>query len=71
MLSMSLKTVFMLSIILMCFNGKNNHLKKMQEREYSNTNNKEMSRESKIHFFWTDDAAASFIGSTIQMQMSI
>ena len=30
-----------------------------------------MSRESKIHFFWTDDAAASFIGSAIQMQMSI
>ena len=30
-----------------------------------------MSRESKSHFFWTDDAAVSFIGSTIQMQMSI
>ena len=30
-----------------------------------------MLKESKIHFFWTDDAVASFIGSTVQMQMSI
>ena len=38
--------------------------------KYSNTNNKKMSRESKFHFFWTDDAAVSFIGSTIQMHGS-
>ena len=30
-----------------------------------------MLKESKIHFFWTDDAVASFISSTVQMQMSI
>ena len=30
-----------------------------------------MSRKSKIHFSWTDDAVASFIMSPMQMQMSI
>ena len=30
-----------------------------------------MSRESKIYFFWTDNAVASFIGSPFQMQMPI
>ena len=49
---------------------KKNHLKKIQ-RKYSNTNNKKMPKESKIHLLWIDDAVASFITSTIQMQMSI
>ena len=67
-LIMSLKT---LSIILTCCDGKkNNHLKKIL-RKYSNTNNKKMLKESKIHLLWIDDAVASFITSTIQMQMSI
>ena len=45
MLSMSLKT---LNIILMCFDGKNNCLKK--KRKYSNSNNKGMSKVLKIDF---------------------
>ena len=36
MLSMSLKT---LNITLMCFDGKNNHLKKKSREKYSNSNN--------------------------------
>ena len=44
---------------------------KKYKRKYSYTNNKKMMRESKIHFFWTDDAVAFFIGSPIQIQMSI
>ena len=44
---------------------------KKDKRKNSNINNKEISCLSKIHFFWTDDAVASFIGSTMQMQMSI
>ena len=44
MLSMSLKT---LNIILMCFDGKNNYLKK-NKRKYSNSNNKRMSKVLKI-----------------------
>ena len=51
MLSMSLKT---LNIILMCFDGKNNHLKK-NKRKYSNSNNKRMSKVLKIDFVLTDD----------------
>ena len=46
MLSMSLKT---LNIILMCFDGKNNCLKK-KKRKYSNSNNKGMSKVLKIDF---------------------
>ena len=51
MLSMSLKT---LNIILMCFDGKNNHLKK-NKRKYSNSNNKRMSKVLKIDFVLSDD----------------
>ena len=68
MLSMSLKP---LSIILMRIDGKKQPFEKKYKRKYSNTKNKKMSRESKIHFFSTDDAVASFTGSPIQMQMSI
>ena len=59
MLSMSLKT---LSIILMCFDGKKKAtIWKKYKRNYRGTNNKKMSRKSNFHFFWTDDAVASFI----------
>ena len=51
MWSMSLKT---LDIILMCFDGKNNHLKK-NKRKYSNSNNKRMSKVLKIDFVLSDD----------------
>ena len=51
MLSMSLKT---LNIILMCFDGKNNYLKK-NKRKYSNSNNKRMSKVLKIDFVSSDD----------------
>ena len=51
MLSMSLKT---LNIILMCFDGKNNYLKK-NKRKYSNSNNKRMSKVLKIDFVLSDD----------------
>ena len=51
MWSMSLKT---LDIILMCFDGKNNHLKK-NKRNYSNSNNKRMSKVLKIDFVLSDD----------------
>ena len=65
---MSLKP---LSIILMRLDGKKQPFEKKYKRKYSNTKNKKMSRESKIHFFSTDDAVASFTDSPIQMQMSI
>ena len=55
----------------MCFDGKKQPFEKKYKTEYSNTNNKKMSRESKIHFFWTDHATPSFIGSPIQIQMSV
>ena len=51
MLNMSLET---LNIILMCFDGKNNHLKK-NKRKYSNSNNKRMSKVLKIDFVLSDD----------------
>ena len=51
MWSMSLKT---LDIILMCFDGKNNHLKK-NKRKYSNSNNKRMLKVLKISFVSSDD----------------
>ena len=51
MLSISLKT---LNIILMCFDGKNNHPKK-NKRNYSNSNNKRMSKVLKIDFILSDD----------------
>ena len=54
-LSMSLKT---LNIILMCFDGKNNHLKK-NKRKYSNSNNKRMSKVLKISFALSDDEIQS------------
>ena len=51
MLSMSLKT---LNIILMCFDGKNKPLKK-NNRKYSNSNNKRMSKVLSIGFVLSDD----------------
>ena len=55
MLSMSLKT---LNIILICFDGKNNHLKtatttaiKTNKRKYSSSNKKRMSKVLKIISF--------------------
>ena len=61
MSSMSLKT---LNIILMCFDGKNNYLKKKKnKRKYSNSNNKSMSKVLKIDFVLSDDEiVSSFIG---------
>ena len=62
MSSMSLKT---LNIILMCFDGKNNFLKKKKKnkRKYSNSNNKSMSKVLKIDFVLSDDEiVSSFIG---------
>ena len=38
----------------MCFDGKNNHLKK-NKRKYSNRNNKRMSKVLKIDFVLSDD----------------
>ena len=38
----------------MCFDGKNNHLKK-NKRKYSNSNNKRMSKVLKIDFVLSDD----------------
>ena len=38
------------NIILMCFDGKNNYLKKVEEKVQSNSNNKKMSQELKIDF---------------------
>ena len=59
MLSMSLKT---LNIILICFDGKNNHLKtatttaiKTNQRKYSSSNKKRMSKVLKIDFVLNDD----------------
>ena len=52
MSSMSLKT---LNIILICFEGKNNYLKKKNKRKYSNSNNKSMSKVLKIDFVLIDD----------------
>ena len=57
MLSMSLKT---LNIILMCFDGKNSHLKK-NKRNYSNSNNKRMSKVLKSDF--VSSFVSSFINS--------
>ena len=48
---MSLK---ILDIILMCFDGKKNHLKK-QERVNNNSNNKRMSKVLKINLVLSDD----------------
>ena len=61
MSSMSLKT---LNVILMCFDGKNNFLKKKKKkRKYSNSNNKSMSKVLKIDFVLSDDEiVSSFIG---------
>ena len=52
MLSMRLKT---LNIILMCFDGKNINSKKKNKRNYSNSNNKRMSKVLKIDFVLSDD----------------
>ena len=54
MLSMSLKT---LNIILMCFDGEKNDLKKNQtnKRTYSNSNNKIISEVLNIDFVLSDD----------------
>ena len=53
MSSMSLKT---LNIILICFEGKNNYLKKKKnKRKYNNSNNKSMSKVLKIDFVLSDD----------------
>ena len=56
-LSISLKT---LNIISMCFDVKNNLWKKCKWK-YSNSNNKKMSKELKIDFFWTDDKIQFFL----------
>ena len=50
MLSMILKT---LKIALICFDEKNNHLKK--KRKYSNRNNNKLSTALKIDFVLSDD----------------
>ena len=42
------------NIILMCFDGKNKHLKE-NKRKYSNSNNKRMSKVLKIDFLLSDD----------------
>ena len=52
MLSMSFKT---LNITLMCFDGKNNHLKNKTREKYSNSNNKTMLKVLKIDFVLSDD----------------
>ena len=52
MLSMSLKS---LNITLMCFDGKNNYLKKKTRERYSNSNSKRMLKVLKIDFVLSDD----------------
>ena len=52
MLSMILKT---LNITLMCFDGKNNRLKKKSREKYTNSNNKRMLKVLKIDFVLSDD----------------
>ena len=55
MLSMSLKT---LNIILICFDGKNNHLIK-NKRKYNNSNNKAISKVLKVDFVLSGDEIQS------------
>ena len=54
----------------MCFDGKNNHLKK-NKRKYSNRNNKRMSKVLKIDFVLSDVKYRPFIQWLIQILVII
>ena len=55
----------------MCFDGKNNHLKKKKREKYSNSNNKRMSKVLKIDFVLSDDEISLHFKSSVNAFIGI